>query len=301
MSVALLAVGALLLATSPGHDGHTPSPATPDTPTASAPAVTMTGQAFLPREVVALVGEDVVWTNTDTRNHTVTDSDETDAEAFDSGTLLPGATYIHAFVAQGAYTYRCTIHRFMTGTVRVFGLALDAPAPVLPGRMAHFAGRAPAGTMEAVLEHGHDGMFEPVAPVMPAADGTYAVELEVHEPGTYRVRAGELTSPSVQVRLTAAVRSTAHRTGANIRVDAHVTPARAGTAVLQRYVRELFDWRTVQRAPIAANGTARFTLRTRDEVYLRVVATKLGGGWTAGASRAVRVPSAAAHHAGHGH
>ena len=49
--------------------------------------------------------------------------------------------------------------------------------------------------MEAVLEHGHDGMFEPVAPIMPAADGTYAVELEVHEPGAYRVRAGELDQP----------------------------------------------------------------------------------------------------------
>ena len=155
--------------------------------------------------------------------------------------------------------------------------------------------------MEAVLEHRHDGMFETVAPIVLAADGTYAVEVEVHEPGTYRVRAGELTSPAVQVRLTASVRTTAGRAGANVRVAARVTPARAGTAVLQRYIRELFDWRTVKRSPIAADGTARFTLKARDEVYLRVVATNLGGGWSAGASRAVRVPSAAAHHPGHGH
>ena len=300
MSAALLAAGALLLATTPGHGGHTPTPTDPGTPTDRRDGGDDDRAGVPPRDVVALVGEDVAWTNTDSRNHTVTDSEDGDAETFDSGTLLPGATYAHAFAAQGAYSYRCTIHRFMTGTVRVFGLALDAPAAVLPGRHARFAGRAPAGTLEAVLEHGHDGMFETVAPIVLAADGTYAVELEVHEPGTYRVRAGELTSPVVQVRLTASVRTTARRAGANVRVAARVTPPRTGTAVLQRYVRELFDWRTVKRAPIEADGTARFTLRARDEVYLRVVATNLGGGWAAGASRAVRVASAG-HHPGHGH
>ena len=152
MSVALLAAGALLLATSPGHGGHTPTPATPGTPTTNTPAVTMTGQAFLPRDVVALVGEDVTWSNTDERNHTVTDSQDGDAETFDSGTLLPGATYVHAFAAQGSYSYRCTIHRFMTGTVRVFGLALVAPAAVLPG-----AWRTSRGARRRALERWSSG------------------------------------------------------------------------------------------------------------------------------------------------
>ena len=206
MSVALLAAGALLLATSPGHGGHTPTPATPGTPTANAPAVTMTGQAFLPRDVVALVGEDVTWTNTDERNHTVTDSQDGDAETFDSGTLLPGATYVHAFAAQGSYSYRCTIHRFMTGTVRVFGLALDAPA-VVPAGQARAPHRPRAGgdAGGGARARRTRACSRPWRTVLPAADGTYAVDVEVHEPGTYRVRAGELTSPSVQVRLTSAV------------------------------------------------------------------------------------------------
>ena len=210
MSVALLAAGALLLATSPGHGGHTPTPATPGTPTANAPAVTMTGQAFLPRDVVALVGEDVTWSNTDERNHTVTDSQDGDAETFDSGTLLPGATYVHAFAAQGSYSYRCTIHRFMTGTVRVFGLALDAPAVVLPGKHgAPHAGARRRGRWRRCSSMRTRACSRPWRTVLPAADGTLRVDVEVHEPGTYRVRAGELTSPAVQVRLTSAVTAAA--------------------------------------------------------------------------------------------
>ena len=274
---------------------HADAAGRPATPTADAPAVTMTGQAFLPRDVVALVGEDVTWSNTDARNHTVTDSQDGDAETSTPARCCPARRTCTPSTAQGTYSYRCTIHRFMTGTVRVFGLALDAPAAVLPGGRAHLAGRAPAGTLEAVLEHGtRRHVRGRGARCVPAADGTYAVEVEVHEPGTYRVRAGELTSPAVQVRLTATSQQRPGAPGATVRVDARVTPARARTAVLQRYVRELFDWRTVKRAPIAADGTARFTLRARDEVYLRVVATSLGGGWSAGASRAVRVRSAAA-------
>jgi hypothetical protein len=112
----------------------------------------------------------------------------------------------------------------------------------------------------------------------------------VAEPGTYRVRTGELTSRTIVVSVRAHASVGASRRGRTVRVTAHVDPPRDGAvAVLQRYVRERFTWRSVARASFDHHGMARLTLRTRDEVYLRVVATRLGGGWADAPSRSVRV------------
>jgi plastocyanin len=283
VSAALLAAGALLLA-----GGHGEMPATPDAPTTTdGPTVTMTAQAYQPRDVVALVGETVTWTNTDGRNHTVTESE---AERFESGVLTPGRTYTHVFDEQGTYRYQCTIHRFMAGSVRVFGLALDAPAAVMPGAVAHLVGRVPVGSGMVVVERLEGEAFVQVAHADPDAGGAYDVGVPVTEPGTYRVRTGELTSRPVVVSVQPHVAATAMRRGRTVRLMAHVDPPRRGAvAVLQRYVRERFAWQSVARAPFGAGGMAHLTLRTRNEVYLRVVASRLGGGWADATSRSVRV------------
>jgi plastocyanin len=285
MSAALLAAGALLLAG--GHGGMTP--ATPAPVAATGPLVTMEGQSYTPRDLVALVGETVTWSNGDTLNHTVTDSED---DRFDSGTITPGRTYSHVFPEQGVFPYHCTIHRFMFGVVRVYGLSLDAPAAVRPGAMAHLSGRVPVGAGPVMLEKREGDVFVEAAHTDPAPDGTYSLTAAVAEPGVYRVRAGDLTSQPVVVRVQPAVQARGTRAGALVRVIAHLHPPRAGAiGILQRYVRERFTWESVARARISPGGTVRFGLRTRDEVYVRVLAAHLGGGWAAGASASIRIRS----------
>jgi plastocyanin len=81
----------------------------------SANAVTILNFAFGPQAVTVKAGTTVHWTNHDTEAHTVTSN----AGAFGSPVLQPGASYSFAFTKPGTYRYHCTIHPFMTGMVKV--------------------------------------------------------------------------------------------------------------------------------------------------------------------------------------
>ena len=91
--------------------------------TAAAPVhamvqVTMQNLAFSPKTLTVAPGTTVMWTNKDSAPHTVTsDSGSTLA----SGDLSQGKSYTHTFTQAGTYTYHCTIHPFMHGTVIVSG------------------------------------------------------------------------------------------------------------------------------------------------------------------------------------
>ncbi len=72
---------------------------------------------FSPPTITVVVGVNntVRWTNNDTAPHTVTASDH----SFDSGNLNPGDTWTYTFNTPGTYTYVCTYHPWMKGTVIV--------------------------------------------------------------------------------------------------------------------------------------------------------------------------------------
>jgi plastocyanin len=72
--------------------------------------------AFSPVTLTVSVNTTVKWTNKDPVTHTVT-SDT--AGLFNSGSIIPGSSYSFQFTSPGTYTYHCTIHTFMTGTVIV--------------------------------------------------------------------------------------------------------------------------------------------------------------------------------------
>jgi len=74
-------------------------------------------KGFTPGTITIVLGVNstVVWTNNDTQPHTVT----ADGGSFDSGYLASGATFTYSFGAAGTYTYHCTYHPWMTGTVIV--------------------------------------------------------------------------------------------------------------------------------------------------------------------------------------
>ena len=61
------------------------------------------------------VGECVTWTNNDSATHTVAAGDGT----FKSGDLAKGGTFSFTFTKAGTYTYICSIHPQMKGTVIV--------------------------------------------------------------------------------------------------------------------------------------------------------------------------------------
>ncbi len=66
--------------------------------------------------LVINAGDTVTWTNLDSVDHTIT-SDS--GNELDSAIIAAGQTYTHTFLTPGTYTYHCSIHPEMTGTVTV--------------------------------------------------------------------------------------------------------------------------------------------------------------------------------------
>jgi plastocyanin len=80
--------------------------------------------AFMPASLSVQVGDTVTWTNNDDAPHTAT----ADNGAFDSDTLDIGGTNSFTFTTAGEFTYFCSIHPDMTGTITVQAAAATAAA-----------------------------------------------------------------------------------------------------------------------------------------------------------------------------
>jgi len=70
---------------------------------------------FTPDFLLIEVGDTVTWVSTDTLPHTVTSNNGSWAEL----DLPAGGSASHTFTAVGTYTYHCSLHPTMTGTVEV--------------------------------------------------------------------------------------------------------------------------------------------------------------------------------------
>jgi hypothetical protein len=70
---------------------------------------------FSPGSVTVAVGDTVTWHNSGQAPHTAT----ADNGSFDTGTVNAGGSASHRFTTAGTFTYTCTIHPNMHGTVRV--------------------------------------------------------------------------------------------------------------------------------------------------------------------------------------
>jgi plastocyanin len=80
--------------------------------------VTIMNFKFDPTPLTIPVGTTVVWTNQDTAPHTAT-SDPGSAFAFDTGMLQKGQSGKITFTQAGTFTYFCSVHPNMHGTVTV--------------------------------------------------------------------------------------------------------------------------------------------------------------------------------------
>jgi len=81
----------------------------------SVASITISGFAFSPATVTVSPGQAITFTNADAVTHTTTSV----AGAWDSGFITPGGSYPLTLQQPGTYTYHCSIHPFMQGTVVV--------------------------------------------------------------------------------------------------------------------------------------------------------------------------------------
>ena len=75
--------------------------------------VSIQNSAYNPASVQISTGDTVKWTNMDSTAHTVTGS------IFKSGNINKGQSYQFQFTKPGTYSYTCSIHPTMKGTISV--------------------------------------------------------------------------------------------------------------------------------------------------------------------------------------
>ncbi len=108
-SSTLASTGQLVNVTIPNGAGSPPSGYTPGA---------KTQYGFAPDTITVVIGKNntINWINEDIAPHTAT-SDT--AGVFDTGTIAPGASAQVTLTSPGTYTYHCSFHSWMQGTVIV--------------------------------------------------------------------------------------------------------------------------------------------------------------------------------------
>jgi plastocyanin len=111
----------LIIACMAAGCSSSPGPATPATTPASpggGNTITIKNFAFNPSSLTVKTGTVVTWVNNDGVTHTIV-SDTGSPVPFSSDSLSPGASYTVTFTQAGTYTYHCSIHPSMKGTIIV--------------------------------------------------------------------------------------------------------------------------------------------------------------------------------------
>jgi plastocyanin len=115
----------------PDSSGTPPSAAPPAPPSAPPPtsvtvaranasdskSVSILDFSFNPGSITVNRGDTVQWTN----NGKVPEGHDVTGDGLDSGLLHPGDSYAYTFKNTGSFSYICTIHPSMKGTVKVLG------------------------------------------------------------------------------------------------------------------------------------------------------------------------------------
>jgi nitrite reductase (NO-forming) len=93
------------------------SPSGPQVIIEQGSAANTTTTYYSPPAITVVIGfnNTVTWVNDDNAPHTVTATDG----SFNSGNLNPGQSWTHTFTTPGTYSYRCSYHLWMTGTIIV--------------------------------------------------------------------------------------------------------------------------------------------------------------------------------------
>jgi plastocyanin len=124
LAALLMAVSAVMLAAAPAE--------------ATSHTVTIKQYAYGPGSLTVKQGDTVTWTNQDTAAHDVVVT--SGPVSFRSPMLDQGESWSHTFTTPGAYSYICSVHPDMKGTVTAVAKAV-APATTAP---THSHSQAPA-------------------------------------------------------------------------------------------------------------------------------------------------------------
>jgi plastocyanin len=123
--VAAIAIAGVVAACSTASGGGPMPSSTAGLPRPSTPTVDVEMQdyVFAPASVEIEVGTTVRWTNRGQAPHTATADDG----SFDTGQIATGESAGHVFASTGTFTYLCTLHPDMRGTITVVAAASPAP------------------------------------------------------------------------------------------------------------------------------------------------------------------------------
>ena len=118
LRLAVMAVGVSLVVSACGSDSS--SPTAPGTSTPADVTVTIQSNSgsnsYAPNPATMRVGQTIAWRNADSIAHTSTQ----DNGGFNTGTVAAGATRAATMMSTaGTFTYHCTIHPGMVGTLTV--------------------------------------------------------------------------------------------------------------------------------------------------------------------------------------
>ena len=117
LAIVVIAGATVVIAgcTSSSSPSSGPVASTASTSTASQNPVAIQNYAFSPSTLTIQKGANVTWTNYDSVQHHVV----SDSSAFSSPLLNKGDTYTHQFNNTGSFSYICSIHPYMKGTIVV--------------------------------------------------------------------------------------------------------------------------------------------------------------------------------------
>jgi plastocyanin len=93
------------------------------------PGDTISDFKFSPGSLTIHVGDTVTWTNAGPSSHTATANNG----SFNTGVLAKGASASHTFTSAGTFSYFCTIHPFMHGTIVVLASTTTSTPSTTPG------------------------------------------------------------------------------------------------------------------------------------------------------------------------
>lgn len=106
------AAAATALAGCSGSGGTT---AAPTTGGSAGDTITIKNFKYSPSPLLVKSGQKITVTNSDSTTHTITADDK----SFDSKKLAGGKSFTFTAGKAGTYTYICSIHNYMTGTITV--------------------------------------------------------------------------------------------------------------------------------------------------------------------------------------
>lgn len=93
-------------------------PSATPAPSDGSNSITINNFAFNPAILTIKTGTTVTWMNQDVAEHQIA-SDSGTTVAFISGSLATGKSFPFTFTQPGTYTYHCTYHPSMKGTIIV--------------------------------------------------------------------------------------------------------------------------------------------------------------------------------------